>query len=129
MLAAGAMATLARCAEILPLSVVDAALRVEVFPLPANVTALTAFVPDLYDGAVCLLGINNVHVVEPLFAKDIPTRRKYDDATVRQRREVVLDPPAAERVFDAMSLLVPGKEGFGDVIRPVSYLQAIGRAV
>src|SRR6185295_5700821 len=63
--AAGAVAPLARCAEISPLRRIVGGCRTIVVFLPADMTTDAVLVPLLYRPLVGLLGPDDVHVVEP----------------------------------------------------------------
>jgi hypothetical protein len=83
--AAGAVAALAVGAEIEPRSAVLVLLGIEVLLLLADMAGEAALIPDLHFDFAALVGIADVEVVEPLFAKDVPTRRQDNDAPAGSR--------------------------------------------
>ena len=91
----GAVATFAARAVIRPSGVVAAERRVIALRLSRGMTAETIAVPDLDRIRRPLVRVDDVEVVDPLAPFDIPRRRQDDDASVGQRRQVVLNAPAA----------------------------------
>ena len=72
-------------------------------------TADAVLVPLLDGIPVGLFGPDDVHVVEPFLPLHVPARRQHDDPAFFDRRQVVLDAAAAERVLDLMFLLLPSQ--------------------
>src|SRR5262249_32827358 len=105
----GAVAPLARRAEVTPACRIAAVRGPKILLLAADVAPDAVSVPLLNGRAVGGRGPHDVHVVEPLAAPNVPARRQDDDPAVLERREVVLHAPAAERELDTMILRLAGQ--------------------
>jgi len=113
------MAALAIRSEIEPRCLVLESFLVKVLLLLAVMAREAALVPDLDHDLVGFIRIADIEIVEPLFALDIPTRRKHHNAAVGKRCQIVLDAAVAESVIDVMFLRFSRKGMLDDeVIAP-----------
>ena len=126
MCAAWAVTALARCPEIDPLRRIGAGVRPVVVLLLADVTTETVLVPLLDDAMVVFVGADDLEIVEPLAARDIPAGREQHHPAAIDRRDVVLNPPAAERELDAVLMLAASDVRLGDEVTAVGGAQPVG---
>ena len=57
---------------------------------------------DCDEAGIVFVGPDNVGIVEPFVPLHVPARRHHDDVAAIERGQVVLNPPAAQRVIDAI---------------------------
>src|SRR5712671_1286655 len=79
------------------------------FFFSADVTTDAVLVPLLNRRSRAPGRADDVHVVEPLAPLNVPAWRQHDDPSLFDCCQIVLNAPAAERVFDAM-LLEPARQ-------------------
>src|SRR5262245_52793689 len=113
------MTPLARGPEVRPLGAEPSRCRIVVVLLPAHMAADAALVPLLDDLPVVLVRPDDLDVVEPFAALHVPAWRQHHHPPFVERREVVLNASAAERVLDAVLLGFTGELRLGDEVLPV----------
>jgi hypothetical protein len=89
--------------------------------LLADVAADAVLVPLLHRRPIVFVRTDDLHVVEPLAALDVPAGRQHDDPALVDGRQVVLNPAAAERVFDPVFPRRSGDVRLGDEVRAVGH--------
>ena len=125
MVAAGSVTALAVGAEIEPGRIVMGRGGIEAFLLLADVAREAMLVPDLGLDFAAFVGVPDIEIVEPLLSENVPTGRQHDDASVGERRQVVLDAPAAERVVNPVLYRFSVEVGLGDVVSSTANPQCI----